>query len=114
MSNVFLVNEFLNHMNKDFSEVVDSYIDPIDAKPSRMDLMSRASKDPDGEQLDYGSMLNGDSNPSIRDHEYLQHSSLWGHQYMTGGTGELDGYHLKSHIKTDASLPAYWYYQLFL
>lgn len=107
MSNVFLVNEFLNHMNKDFSEVVDSYIDPIDAKPSRLELISRVSKDPDREQLDYGSMLNGNPNPSIRDHEYLQHSSLWGHQHMTGGTGELEGYHLKSHIKTDASLPAY-------
>ncbi|KAG8270567.1 Neuroendocrine protein 7B2 [Homalodisca vitripennis] len=22
--------------------------------------------------------------PSLRDREYLQHSSLWGHQYMTG------------------------------
>jgi hypothetical protein len=28
----------------------------------------------------------GNPNPSIRDQEYLQHSSLWGHQYMTGGS----------------------------
>ena len=26
----------------------------------------------------------GNPNPSIRDQEYLQHSSLWGHQYMAG------------------------------
>lgn len=95
-------------MNKDFTEVVDSYIDPIDAKPSHLELMSRSSKDPDGEQLDYSSLLNGDPNPSLRDHEYLQQSALWGHQYIAGGTGELEPYHLKpAHIKSDASLPAY-------
>lgn len=94
-------------MNKDFSEVVDSYIDPIEAKPSRLELMARAAKDADREQLDYGAMLNGDPNPSLRDHEYLQHSTLWGHQYVSGGTGELPNYNLKSHVKTDASLPAY-------
>lgn len=26
----------------------------------------------------------GNPNPSIRDQEYLQHSSLWGHQYVAG------------------------------
>lgn len=52
--------------------------------------------------------------PSIRDQEYLQHSSLWGHQYVAGGAGE--GYQrLKPDgsgknvqvVKTDAVLPAY-------
>lgn len=52
--------------------------------------------------------------PNIRDQEYLEHSSLWGHQYVQGGAGE--GYQrLKPDgsvrnvqvVKTDAVLPAY-------
>lgn len=51
--------------------------------------------------------------PSIRDQEYMQHSSLWGNQYISGGTG--DGNQIlgpglkitKQEIKTDAALPAY-------
>lgn len=55
-----------------------------------------------------------DKELSLRDQEYLQHSSLFGHQYMTGGAGE--GYQrLKPDgsvkniqvVKTDAVLPAY-------
>lgn len=46
--------------------------------------------------------------------EFLEHSSLWGHQYMQGGAGE-GSQHLKPDgsvrnvqvIKTDAILPAY-------
>jgi hypothetical protein len=35
--------------------------------------------------LDYDPLGDsGNPNPSIRDQEYLQHSSLWGHQYMAG------------------------------
>lgn len=52
--------------------------------------------------------------PSIRDQEYLEHSSLWGHQYVQGGAGE-GKQHLKPDgsvkngqtVKTDAVLPAY-------
>lgn len=51
--------------------------------------------------------------PSIRDQEYLQHTNLWGNQYISGGAG--DGNQIltpgikitKQEIKTDASLPAY-------
>ncbi|XP_054709553.1 neuroendocrine protein 7B2-like [Uloborus diversus] len=52
--------------------------------------------------------------PSIRDQEYLEHSSLFGHQYVQGGAGE--GYQrLKPDgsmknvevVKTDGALPAY-------
>ncbi|RWS10801.1 neuroendocrine protein 7B2 precursor-like protein [Dinothrombium tinctorium] len=52
--------------------------------------------------------------PTIRDQEYLEHSSLWGHRYMQGGAGE--GYQrlkpdgsVKNYqvVKTDAVLPAY-------
>jgi hypothetical protein len=35
--------------------------------------------------LDYDPLEDsGNPNPSIRDQEYLQHSSLWGRQYMAG------------------------------
>jgi len=51
---------------------------------------------------------------SIRDQEYLQHSSLFGHQFVAGGAGEgaqrlLPSGALKNlqEVKTDAVLPAY-------
>ncbi|XP_035218506.1 uncharacterized protein LOC118191763 isoform X2 [Stegodyphus dumicola] len=52
--------------------------------------------------------------PSIRDQEYLEHSSLFGHQYMQGGAGEghqrlkPDG-SIKNVevVKSDSGLPAY-------
>jgi len=54
------------------------------------------------------------SHPSLRDQEYLQHSSLWGHKYMAGGAGEspafkapLKGQKTQMEVKTDAVLPAY-------
>lgn len=46
------------------------------------------------------------SHPSIRDQELLQHSSLWGHQFVSGGGGELPN-RIPPLFKTDANLPAY-------
>lgn len=67
------------------------------------DLLDRYRKE--------GDLLGG---PSIRDQEYLQHSSLWGHQYVAGGAGEgvqrlkPDGSAKNVQVvKTDAVLPAY-------
>lgn len=95
-------------MGKDLVDAADSYIDPmpLNEMPSRLALMSRASKDLEAEQMDYESLLDGNPSPSLRDQEYLQHSSLWGHQYVSGGGGEGGPRHL-SQIKTDATLPAY-------
>lgn len=96
-------------MGKDLTDSSDSYIDsmpPMNEMPSRLALMARASKDLETEQMDYDSLLGGNPNPSLRDQEYLQHSSLWGHQYVSGGTGQ--GMHnVKVQAKTDATLPAY-------
>lgn len=36
----------------------------------------------------------------------MQHSSLWGHQYVSGGSGE-GPHRIKPQVKTDATLPAY-------
>lgn len=78
-----LLHEIVNRMGKgpngDFG---DSYIEPMPVKemPSRLSLMARATKDLEAEQLDYDSILNGErtGHPSMRDQEYLEHSSLFG------------------------------------
>lgn len=106
-----LLHEIVNRMGG-LSDAPDPYMDslPVKEMPSQLALMARATKDLEAEQLDYDSLLNGDntnSHPSIRDQEYLQHSSLWGHQYVTGGTGETGQHHFKLQAKTDATLPAY-------
>lgn len=102
------MHELVDRMGKDLVDS-DSYIEPLPEKiPSRLALMARASKDLEAEQLDYDSLLNvGNPSPSLRDQEYLQHSSLWGHHYVTGGTGEIGAHHFKLQPKTDATLPAY-------
>lgn len=109
MSDV-LLREIVDRMGKDLVDVAsdDSYIDPsINDMPSRLELMSRASKDLEAEQMDYDSLLEGNNpSPSLRDQEYLQHSSLWGHQFVSGGGGEGPR-HIAPQIKTDATLPAY-------
>lgn len=107
-----LLHEIVNRMGKNFDDVGSSYIEPMPLKeaPTRLELMARATKDFEAEQLDYDSLLNGDSmnsHPSIRDQEYLQHSSLWGHQYVNGGASEIGQHHFKFQPKTDAKLPAY-------
>lgn len=101
-----LLREIVDRMGKDIAEAADSYIDPMDEFPGRLAMMARATKDLESEQLDYDALLDGNPNPSQRDQEFLQHSSLWGHQYVSGGAGE--GPHMpKPQVKTDASLPAY-------
>lgn len=68
-------------MGKDWADAADAYIDPmpLNEMPSRLALMSRAaSKDLEAEQMDYDSLMDGNPSPSLRDQEYLQHSSLWG------------------------------------
>ncbi|XP_054260879.1 neuroendocrine protein 7B2 [Macrosteles quadrilineatus] len=92
-----LLREVVDRMGRDLAE---SYLNTP--------LISRVDKDPDDPPF------YSNPNPSIRDQEYLQHSSLWGHQYMTGGAGE-GKQHLKpdgailnqKQVKTDAALPAY-------
>uniref|UniRef100_U5EY64 Neuroendocrine protein 7B2 n=1 Tax=Corethrella appendiculata TaxID=1370023 RepID=U5EY64_9DIPT len=100
-----LLREIVDRMGKDFADTADSYIDPLpmNEMPAQLALMARASKDLEPEQ-DYDSFL--DNNPSLRDQEYMQHSSLWGHQYVSGGAGEGPN-RAKAQVKTDASLPAY-------
>ncbi|XP_026315690.1 uncharacterized protein LOC113227039 isoform X2 [Hyposmocoma kahamanoa] len=106
-----LLREVVERMSREFNGP-SSYLDFPTG--DRMALMARANKDLENEQLDYDSLLDGNPNPSLRDQEYLQHSSLWGHQYVTGGAGEGQQRLLpsgmvpnKQMVKTDAVLPAY-------
>jgi hypothetical protein len=100
-----LLRDIVDAVGKDFVDDTE-YIDPLPIN-HRLALMARASKDLEAEQMmDYDGIYEGNPNPSLRDQEYLQHSSLWGHQYVSGGAGE--GPHKpKPQVKTDASLPAY-------
>lgn len=90
---------------------MDDYLSPGQPK---QELPNRVAKEFDGRSFRtrHDGLLGRE--PSIRDQEYLEHSSLFGHQYMQGGAGE--GYqHLKPDgsmknvqvVKTDGVLPAY-------
>ncbi|XP_045447427.1 uncharacterized protein LOC123655716 [Melitaea cinxia] len=107
-----LLREVIDRMGSDFNDAAPSYLDI--PKEVQISLMSRAPKELENEQLDYDSLIDGNPSPSLRDQEYLQHSSLWGHQYVTGGAGEGEQRLRPSGlvpnrqmIKTDAVLPAY-------
>ncbi|XP_049789498.1 uncharacterized protein LOC126195080 [Schistocerca nitens] len=111
-----LLREVVDRMGKDLADAADAaYIDFPD--PNRMSLgalmSGRAVKDLDGEEsqfpLDYEHFadLANNPSPSIRDQEYLQHSTLWGHQYVAGGSGEAPESGRPPQVKTDAALPSY-------
>ncbi|XP_018799359.1 PREDICTED: uncharacterized protein LOC108975371 [Bactrocera latifrons] len=99
-----LLTELLNRMDKDI-DPVQNYFDLLGDVPKSVDLVSRSSKNNNNgpDEYEYRGMYG--SHPSIRDQEYMQHSSLWGHQYINGGMGEMPNRFPA--IKTDATLPAY-------
>ncbi|CAO1352396.1 unnamed protein product [Diamesa hyperborea] len=102
-----LLRDLFDVVGKDFiDDPVDEYVDPMPLNNARLAMMARATKDLEAERLmDYDSMMER-ANPSLRDQEYMQHSSLWGHQFVTGGAGEGPRV-VKPQVKTDATLPAY-------
>lgn len=101
-----VLQDLVNRMRKE-SEM--SYIDLGD---NGMPLGSRSLEEEQFYPLDYE--LGDALHPSIRDQEYLQHSSLWGSQYVSGGAGEgkqrlkpQGTFPNKQEVKSDNSLPAY-------
>lgn len=105
-----LLREVVDRMGRDLAE---SYLDyPAGSRLSMGALMARADKD-----LEDSSFYPDSPSPSLRDQEYIQHSSLWGHHYLTGGNGEgksrltmpggANGVKTLNKVKSDASLPAY-------
>lgn len=105
-----LLHEIVDRMGKDLSDSSDSYIDTepqMDEMPSRFSMMTRASKDLEAEQMNYNALMNDNPHPSLRDQEYLRHSALWGHHYVTGGSGKSGSSYFGAQLKSDATLPAY-------
>jgi len=87
----------------------------MDSKYLQFGRMKTNEQEPFAESTDYEDEVD-ETNimPSIRDNEYMQHSSLWGAQYMSGGAGEgvqtlnpENPVRNKNEVKTDATLPAY-------
>lgn len=110
ISDSLLRDLFTDVLNKDLvEETSEEYLDdePLPMNNARLALMARATKAQNERLMDYDSMMERTNpHPSLRDSEYMQHSSLWGHQFMSGGGGE--GPHVvKTQVKTDATLPAY-------
>jgi len=96
-----LLTELLNRMDKEM-ESNHNYIDMDVENAKNLDMISRSSKSSD--DYEYRNLFG--AHPSIRDQEYLQHSSLWGHQYVSGGMGEAPN-RFNTVVKSDSSLPAY-------
>lgn len=67
-----LLREVVDRMGRDIAEQY------LDYTPNHLGVMARDS------ELGDNSFYPDSPSPSLRDQEYLQHSSLWGHQYMTG------------------------------
>lgn len=110
ISDSLLRDLFVDALSKDLiSDASDEYLDEeaLPMNNARLALMARATKDQNERLMDYDSIMERTNpHPSLRDSEYMQHSSLWGHQFMSGGGGE--GPHIaKPQVKTDATLPAY-------
>lgn len=83
-----LLREIVDVVGKDFVDDADEYMEPLPMNNARLALMARASKDLEAEQMEYDALMEGNPSPSLRDQEYMQHSSLWGHQFVSGGGGE--------------------------
>lgn len=90
-------------MGNELIDTADSYLEYQD-KPKEIPLELPA---------DYDSMDTLNPNPSIRDQEYLQHSSLWSHQHITNNDKVNDRQRIKpgsvKNIKNEKenALPAY-------
>ncbi|XP_076273805.1 secretogranin_V domain-containing protein 7B2 [Rhynchophorus ferrugineus] len=114
LTSIFL-RDLVNRINgkQDLRNGEISYLDLTDGLPLDTRTLTRDLEEEQMFPLDYDSLGDINMHPSIRDQEYLQHSSLWGNQYISGGSG--DGNQIltpglkinKQEIKTDATLPAY-------
>lgn len=87
-----VLKDLVDFMSKDIMEDASEEYEESEQLPlsnARLALMARATKDQGERFMDYDSLLDRTNpHPSIRDQEYLQHSSLWGHQFMSGGAAE--------------------------
>ncbi|KAM8703551.1 hypothetical protein ACLKA7_008212 [Drosophila subpalustris] len=115
-----LLSELLNRMDNDMQVGYYDVDNEGDLAVAAAAAAAASSADKDNVDLvsrsEYARLCDGgadcvlqqgnSNNPSLRDQEFMQHSSLWGHQYVTGGMGEGQSRY-NTIVKTDASLPAY-------
>lgn len=102
-----LLTDLLNRMDNDMQ--VGYYDVDNEAAASSKDNVDLVSRSEYARMCDGGDCIlpsGAGSNPSLRDHEFLQHSSLWGHQFISGGMGEGPNRY-PAIVKNDAGLPAY-------
>ncbi|XP_076748788.1 secretogranin_V domain-containing protein 7B2 [Xylocopa sonorina] len=98
-----LLRELIIQMGNELGDTADSYGEYQD-KPKEIPIELPA---------DYDSMDTLNPNPSIRDQEYLQHSTLWSHQRVNNNDKETDRQRIKpgsvKNIKDEKenALPAY-------
>lgn len=75
-----LLREVVDRMGNDLAEAADAYLDFPDGRMSV--LGARSHKDMEIEEplfpVEYDSLGEANPNPSIRDQEYMEHSTLWG------------------------------------
>ncbi|XP_050520352.1 neuroendocrine protein 7B2-like [Daktulosphaira vitifoliae] len=103
-----LLENVINQLEKDIakSEINNKYLQLGQMKNSYQDSENFMDYEDDIEETNIM--------PAIRDNEYLQHSTLWGAHYVSGGAGEgiqtlnpENPLKNKNEIKTDSTLPAY-------
>lgn len=112
MSGVFL-REIVNRLGKDLPDL--AYMDfPESRLPLGLRSLGRDLEDEQFFPIDYDSLGDNNIHPSLRDQEFLEHSSLFGNQYVSGGAGEgkqilrPEGSLKNIHeVKSDSTLPAY-------
>lgn len=103
-----LLRDLIDQAESEFSSVSDSYMEYQEEKAKELPM----ELPPDYDSID---TLN--PNPSIRDQEYLQHSSLWSHQQFDNNKNTNDKGYFRHRIqsgmkgfkdeKAENPLPAY-------
>lgn len=67
-----LLREVVERMGKDFDSAASGYLG-FPSTDRHLELMARANKELENEQVDYESLVEGNPSPSLRDREFLEH-----------------------------------------
>lgn len=104
-------------MGNDFVDMPDNYMDFPYGSRLQNDYEKVKEIPAEIPPLDYEGIDTPNPNPSIRDQEYLQHSSLWSHQRLNNNNNnneENDGHRIQAaglkgikYEKSETNLPAY-------